>query len=179
MRHLILLSLLATSSALSAEPSTPDTFNAIFASTCMQNYYSQDKLRENMKKEGFETLAGDQAEFFLGGSSGTAWIIVTSGTRYVVSLRSDSVCSVFAQQADQKRTQSGFADLVQSAPSPLIAKMASATGLGPNTDETKTIAYTWSRPADASELLFVLTTSTSSKATAQAMASMSVVKKEG
>jgi len=179
MRHFILLSLLATSSAFSAEPSAPDTFNAIFATTCMQNYYSQDKLRENMKKEGFETLAGEQADFFLGGSSGTAWIIVTSDTRYVVSLRGDSVCSVFAQQADQKRTEAGFADLVKSAPSPFTSKMADPKGLGPNTNETKTIAYAWSRPADASELLFVLTTSTSSEATAQAIASMSVVKKEG
>ena len=179
MRPLLLLALLAASSATAQEAPAPDAFNALFASTCMQHFHSPDKLRASMQREGIEPLTGDQAEFFLGGKPGSAWLLLTSGTRYVVSLRDDSVCAVFAQQADQASTQAGFVALVQNAPDPIEARVADATDLGPEGDDTRTIAYTWSRAADPSELLFVLTTSTSSEATAQAMATVSLVKKEG
>jgi len=52
-----------------------------------------------------------------------------------------------------------------------------STGLAPNDTHTRTMAYTWSRPEDKDELLFVLTTSDSRDATAQAMISMSLVGK--
>ncbi|WNH48944.1 hypothetical protein PDM28_01010 [Stenotrophomonas aracearum] len=46
-----------------------------------------------------------------------------------------------------------------------------------NNEHARTIARFWSRPKDKEELLFVLTTSSSDTARAQAMASMALVDK--
>lgn len=119
----------------------------------------------------------EKAEFFLGGKPGKAWFVVAPSTAYVVALRDDTVCVVFAQRADPTQVHAGFSALVSTALEPLVAAAQDATGLGPNDSHTRTTAYTWSRPKDKDELLFVLTTSDRSDATAQAMVSMSLVGK--
>ena len=58
-----------------------------------------------------------------------------------------------------------------------MAVAQDAATLGPQDPHTRTVAYSWSRPEDKDELLFVLTTSDSPDATAQAMVSMSLVGK--
>lgn len=177
MRGLLFLITLVASPASIAEGNPPGEFNALFASTCMQHFYAQEKLREQMQGYGLEVLPPDQAEFFLAGTEGTAWILMAPTTRYVVSLSDRSICSVFAQRGDQDSIQSGFLSLVGTAP-PLMAREVVASELGPRDPGTKTIARAWSRPTDKDELLFVLTTSMNPEATAQAMDTISRVKKE-
>ena len=67
--------------------------------------------------------------------------------------------------------------MVGTAPEPLVAEAQDAAALGPKDSHARTVAYSWSRPEDKDELLFVLTTSDSAEATAQAMVSMSLVGK--
>ncbi|MGH8425291.1 MAG: NMCC_0638 family (lipo)protein, partial [Pseudomonas fluorescens] len=148
MRSLLLLMATSAAPAFAAESALPDDFNALFASTCMQYYYSQDTLRDQLERQGLEILPPDQAEFFLSGNEGTAWLFVAPSTRYVVSLSNDSTCSVFAQRGDPEQIQAGFLGLVGTAPPPLVAQVPDTARLGPNNDRTKTVARSWARPTD-------------------------------
>lgn len=163
--------------ALAVASPLPDSINDLFAGTCMKYFYSQDNLRKAMEDMGDQQAPPEKATFFLGGNPGNAWFVIAPSTTYVVALRDDTVCAVFAQRADAGQVQAGFAALVAKAPEPLVAAAQDASGLGPNDAISRTVAYSWSRPEDEVELLFVLTTSDSSDATAQAMVSMSLVGK--
>ncbi len=172
--------LLATAAflpALAAPSSPPDSVNDLFASTCMKHFYSQDNLRKAMSDLGAPEAPPEKAEFFHGGKPGRAWFVIAPTTAYVVALRDDTVCAVFVQRANSDQVRAGFAALVGTAPEPLVAAEQDAARLGPNDAHTRTMAYSWSRTEDKDELLFVLTTSDSSDATAQAMLSMSLVGK--
>lgn len=175
MHALILLVATAVSSAGSDQSQPIDEFNALFANTCMQHFYSQEKLPGQLEKHGLERLPPEQAEFFLGGTEGTAWLMLTPSNRYVVSLRKDTLCSVFAQRGKRATVEAGFQKLVGSAPQPFLVRNKESGPAGPNDDQRKTITRAWTRPGDATELLFVLTTSTREDATAQVMASMALV----
>lgn len=163
--------------ALAEASPPPDSIGDLFAGTCMKHFYSQDGLRAFMGDIGAPEAPPEKVEFFLGGSPGKAWFVIAPSTAYVVALRDDTVCTVFAQRADPDEVQAGFLALVGTAPEPLVAAEQDAAELGPNDANTQTMAYSWSRPEDQDELLFVLTTSDSSDATAQAMISMSLVGK--
>lgn len=163
--------------ALAAASPPPVSISILFADTCMKHFYSQDKLRQLMGDIGAPEAPPEKAAFFLGGASGKAWFVVSPSGAYVVALRDDTICSVFAQRADADHVRSGFSGLVSTAPEPLVAAVLDATGLGPNDAHSRTMAYSWSRPEDKDELLFVLTTSDSNNATAQAMVSMSLTGK--
>jgi hypothetical protein len=143
----------------------------------MKNFYSQDNLRKFMGDIGAPMAPPEKAEFFLGGNPGKAWFVNAPSTVYVVALRDDTVCAVFAQRANSDQVRARFSALVGEAPLPLVATVQDATAVGPNNTHTLNMAYSWSRPEDKDELLFVLTTSDNSEATAQAMISMSLVGK--
>ncbi len=159
-----------------SEDPLPDDFNALFAFTCLKHFHAQDKLPAWIRAHGLEKLPADQAEFFLEDRPGDAWIMVTPGTRYVVSLREDRVCSVFAQRADPDSTRSGFIALVGTAPPQIVAKEEFGRGL--NNDHERTVGYSWSRPKDEAALLFLLTTSDRDDAEIQAMASIAEVRND-
>ena len=175
MRSLLAIAALLPTLATASPP--PDSIGDLFAGTCMKHFYSQDDLRKLMGDIGAPEAPAEKAGFFLGGNPGKAWFVIAPSTAYVVALRADSVCAVFAQRAEHDQVQSDFSALVGTAPEPLTAVLQDATGLGPNDAHTRTTAYSWSQPEGTDELLFVLTTSDSSEATAQAMISMSLVGK--
>ena len=164
-----------SSGAVASEASQPEAFTALFASTCMKHFYSQDELRAEMSAERADVLRGEPSSFFLGGKSGTAWSVLIAGGKYVVALRDDSVCAVFAQRAPVAEVQTNFVSLVATAPEPLVASPRDATG--PNSGALKTIAYSWYRPEDKTELLFTLTTSSEAAPVVQAMASLAMANK--
>ena len=175
MRKLLAIAALLPTCAVASTP--PDSINELFAGTCMKHFYSQDVLRNSMSDTGAPEAPPDKAEFFLAGKPGKAWFVVAPSTAYVVALRDDSVCAVFAQRADADRAHSGFSEMVSTAPEPLMAAAQEATALGPQAPHTRTTVYSWGRPEEKAELLFVLTTSDNADATAQAMISMSLVGK--
>lgn len=175
MRALLVIAGLLPALTVASPP--PDSINDLFAGTCMKHFYSQDNLRKQMMEIGAPEAPPEKAEFFLGGNPGQAWFVIAPSTAYVVALRDDSVCAVFARRANSDQVHTGFVALVGTAPGPLIAVAQDATELGPNDAHTRTSAYSWARAEDKDELLFVLTTSDSSEATAQAMVSMSLVDK--
>lgn len=175
MRKLLATAALLPAFAVASPP--PNSINDLFAGTCMKHFYSQDALRKAMSDTGAPEVPPEKAEFFLGGNPGKAWFVIAPSTAYVIALRDDTVCAVFAQRANADQAHAGFSALVSTAPKPLVAAKQDAAALGPKDSHTRTVAYSWSRPEDKNELLFVLTTSDSADATAQAMASMSLAGK--
>jgi hypothetical protein len=175
MRKLLASAALLPAFAVASPP--PDSIGDLFAGTCMKHFYSQDALRKAMSDTGAPEVPPEKAEFFLGGNPGKAWFVIAPSTAYVVALREDTLCAVFAQRANADEAHVGFSALVGTAPEPLVAVAQDAATLGPQDPHTRTVAYSWSRPEDNDELLFVLTTSDSPDATAQAMVSMSLVGK--
>lgn len=176
MRRLFLLACLTLPLPTLAQPTAaPDDFNMLFASTCMKHFHTPDALREAMAASDTEELIGEQARFFLGGASGRAWILSGPRGMFVVSLRDDAICAVFAQKADPAVVRAGFEALVQAAPAPLASRRVEDPEMQ---DHAETVTYAWSRPEDEVDLVFMLTTSTDPDVSAQAMASMAVAKKE-
>lgn len=159
--------------AIAAASPPTDGIVDLFAGTCLAHFHSQDDLRKLMGDIGAPEAPPGKAGFFLGGNPGKAWFVIAPSTTYVVALRDDTVCAVFAQHADPDQVHADFSALVGTAPEPLVAVARDATGLGPGGADSRTMAYAWSRAGDKDELLFVLTTSSSSDATAQAMVSVS------
>jgi hypothetical protein len=158
-----------------AEPSQPEALTTLFATICMQHFHASDELRAEMSSQDASVLEGEQSEFFLGGTTGTAWAVRASGGKYVVAWREDNVCAVFAQRAPVAEVQTNFAALVASAPEPLVASLREPEG--PTNEALTSISYAWHRPEDKTELLFTLTTSSEASPTVQAMLSMAVVDK--
>jgi hypothetical protein len=177
MRRLIAFLAIAIVQTFAAEAALPDDFNEIFTRTCIKHFNSRDQLQKAMQEHGAEQISPIPARAFLAGGQGTAWLIVAPSTRYVVAHRDDDMCLVFARGADQERVQSKFSSLVKAAPRPMIAKSEDPTDFAPEANHTRTTAYSWSRPADKDRLLFVLTTTSKTDVTSQAIAYITLDKK--
>jgi len=162
------------SAPATAPEATPDSFVTLFSITCMKYYNAQEQLRAAMKKSGSEELSGDAARFFLSGKPGNAWTVPIENQRYVVTLRSDGICTAFAQKAEIETVQKDFTRLVSRATPPAEARLLAG---GPGGAAVHTITYAWSRPADTEQLVFTLTTSTNPTAPVQAMATMALTAK--
>jgi hypothetical protein len=139
----------------------------------MQNFYTPENLSAQMA--GNSVLEGEAAKFFLGGTDGTAWSINGGNSKYVVALRNDGVCAVFAQRAPIDEVTRNFVASVSMAPPPLVSVERPAKG--PSTEYVTTTAYGWSREQDKTELLFTLTTSSDELSPVKAMASVALVAK--
>ena len=168
--------LLALSSGCApAFAESPTAFTELFATTCMANFYTPDKLREAMSASQALELPADEARFFLIDRPGTAWGVRRGEDKYIVALV-DGFCAVYAKRAPVEETQEAFEALVSSAPEPLVATRTDDKEAGPNDDDLASTAYRWSRPEDAESLVFTLTTSKSAKPV-QAMASVGIARK--
>lgn len=173
MHKIISSGLLSIALPFSAQAAQLDSFTDLFARTCMQHFYSQDQLRGKLAAQ--QELEGQEASFFLGGLEGTAWLVEHNNSRFVVSLRQDGMCAVFAQTASATEVQRNFVATVGNAPEPLVAVQRQSSG--PASGSTRTVSYAWTREQDPSELLFTLTTSEDPDSPVQAMASLGVAAK--
>ncbi|WNL45984.1 hypothetical protein RKE25_21660 [Dyella sp. BiH032] len=170
--------LFAASPGFAQDDAAAAFFVKLYTEKCMKHYAKPEALKAEFEAANTPELPADTAGVFLGGAAGKAWPQRGPGEgRFVVSLRDDGVCTVFAQYADDVSVERRFKELVSTSPAPLTA--------APEKDERKmaptgpihTLSYTWSRPGDESELLFSLTTAVSPDAPVQAMASLARVKK--
>jgi len=140
----------------------------------MKYFSSPDKLRVAMKEGGMDPLSAVATKFFLNGKDGYAWAVPIDDQRYVVTLRSDGICAVFAQHAEIEAVRKDFTRLVSKATPPVEAHVLPG---GTNNAVVQTTTYAWSKPAEETQLVFMLTTSTDPKAPAQAMATMALAAK--
>ncbi|WP_266169228.1 NMCC_0638 family (lipo)protein [Dyella subtropica] len=174
------IALLLASTAGQAQDATDASafFVKLYATTCMKHYAKPEALKAEFEAAKTPALADATAKNFLGGMPGTAWARSGPGDgKFVVSLRDDGVCAVFAQQADAINVEQQFTALVSSSPAPLKASPEQdERGMAP-TGPIHTLSYAWARPGDTSKLLFTLTTAVSPDAPVQAMATLARVAK--
>ncbi|MGO4701692.1 NMCC_0638 family (lipo)protein [Dyella sp. 2RAB6] len=170
--------LLTAAPALAQDGDAAAFFVKLYAEKCMKHYAKPMALKAEFEAAKTPELPANTANFFLGGAPGKAWPQRGPGEgRFVVSLRDDGICAVFAQHADDANVERRFKDLVSTSPPPLAAAVDKDEHEMSPTGPIHTLSYTWSRPGDESELLFTLTTAVSPDAPVQAMASLGRTKK--
>lgn len=151
-------------------------FVKLYAEKCMKHYAKPEALKAEFEAAKTPELPADAAGFFLGGSPGKAWPQRGPGEgRFVVSLRDDGVCAVFAQYADDVSVEQRFKDLASTSPAPLTATREKDEHGMAATGPIHTLSYVWSRPGDSTRLEFTLTTAVSPDAPVQAMATLARV----
>lgn len=164
-----------------ATPSDGHTFFIqLFASTCMKHYTNLDSIKAEMDAAHATLIPAEKSGFFLGGKPGKAWIRSDSdGVGYVVSLRDDGICAVFAQKADTVMVEQQFNAIAATSPAPLVAEKLTDENKMEATGPIHTISYGWSAgKSDKTQLTFTLTTAVSPDAAVQAMASLVRTQKE-
>ena len=177
MRNIIVLgAILATLpvAVFASEPGGSESCTTLFAKTCMANFYSQDKLREEMAAQESPVLNAEQSKVFLGGATGTAWGVAVDDAAYIVVLRDDNVCAVYAQRVPVAEVQKNFTAMVSAGVPPLVAEKIKDISPAPVSGSMTTIAFSWSRAGDKVKLVFTLTTSSEESPTIQAFATMSL-----
>lgn len=152
----------------------PEFFAKLYAQTCMKHFGKPDALRNELTTNKLLELPPQKAEAFLAGSPGTAWAIPSPLGEFVVSLRRDNVCAVYARRAETTEVERRFVDLVSKSPPPLVVEKLRDERSGSPNGPTHTISYAWFRPQAKPKLLFTLTTAASPTAQIQAMASLAM-----
>ena len=153
-----------------------EPFTALFSTSCVRHFYALDKLAAALAASAATALDGQDAAPFLGRASGAAWAVRGPSGRYVVAIRADRVCAVFAHRASAAAVENSFLALVAASPGPLVAEEIDG-GAAPDGGTVRTVAWSWSRPGDPMALVLALTTSRGEAASIQAMASISLVRK--
>lgn len=154
-------------------------FIKLFADACMKHYTNLDGIKAEMDAEHAAALPADKSGFFLGGKPGKAWVRTdTDGRGYVVSLRDDGICAVFAQKADTVMVEQQFNAIASTSPAPMVAQKLMDQNEMVATGPIHTISYGWSAgKGDKTQLTFTLTTAVSPDAFVQAMASLALTQK--
>lgn len=162
--------------ALAQEPDRkPEFFTKLYAQTCMKHFGKPGALRNELTANKLPELPPEKAQAFLAGSPGTAWLIPNPIGDFVVSLRNDNVCAVYARRAEAAEVERRFSGLVSKSPPPLVSEKLRDERSNSTNGPTRTISYAWVRPQAKQKLLFTLTTATSATAQLQAMASLAMV----
>jgi len=168
--------LLSTAPAFARDGDAAAFFVKLYAEKCMKHYAKPEALKAEFEAAKTPELPADTARFFLGGEPGKAWPQQGPGQgRFVVSLRDDGVCAVFAQYADDVSVEQKFKDLVSTSPAPLTATREKDDRSIEATGPIHTLSYAWARAGDPTKLQFTLTTAVSPDAPVQAMATLARV----
>lgn len=150
-------------------------FANLYAKTCIKHFGKPDALRNELTTNKLPTLPAKLAPIFLGGMSGTAWNLSNSVGNFVVSLRADNTCAVFARRADPVAVEKRFIEIVSVSPSPLVAEKRKDERVNSPQGPMRSISYVWFRPGAKQKLHFLLSTSSSPAASLQAMATLGMI----
>lgn len=170
----------AQKSADSKEPDTKAQYLVgLFAKTCVKHTGKADELRTELKTAGLPVIPDQYAASFLGGAPGQAWSATNPVGEFVIAVRQDGICAVFARQANQKDTETIFATMVKAVSRPpfAVTKGKETTATTPN-GPTHTMAYKSAAPKAKTAIQFTLTTASEPTAALQAMASLMIVPNE-
>jgi hypothetical protein len=154
-------------------------FIDLFLSTCVKFYGKPDTLRADLEQRRIPSIPSQDASFFLDDKEGSAWSATNSIGEYIVSLRKDGVCAVFARRARDTDVQRLFAEVVQGLPIPpmMVQKKEDKLSMTPN-GPTRFISYAYAKPEAKGSLHFALTTASADNAFLQAMATLVMVRNE-
>lgn len=172
--------------ALAAIPSRVTTgsdvsalgFVNLFHDSCMV-YLGQDQaLNAALERNGFKILPADASADYLQGSTGIAWIAPKSLGELVVALRDEGTCAVFARRVREADVQSAFDGLARATASPVLPVIRQADRVvdspaGPANYRS----YLQGKPGSGYALQLALSTTASTSARYQAVATLSLVQR--
>ncbi|MCH1783163.1 NMCC_0638 family (lipo)protein [Psychrobacter glaciei] len=151
-----------------------ETFQAIYASTCMQYLLKLDELRDKLKD--LPQLTDVQAKQFLKGHSGSAWPVPDDhGTFVLTLLEEKNMCAVYANKANSQVVEKQFSNMFASAPSPLTSNERDNSKQTTISGERTTLSYEWAQQGAQRKMLFMLTTDSSADADVQALFTASMI----
>lgn len=190
-RLIAIAALVASGGILIARPSTAGTppapsaslqalaskFVSLFHDSCMV-YMGQDQsLNATLGSHGFKILPADAAADFLQGVTGLAWTAPRRVGEFVVALRDDGSCAVFARKVGEADVQAQFDEMTRATASPLPVvrqpDRVESSSDGPFNVRT----YLQGRPGSTSAIQLTLETNASAAAHQQAIATLSLVER--
>ncbi|CAN5863057.1 hypothetical protein BH11PSE12_BH11PSE12_05940 [soil metagenome] len=149
-----------------------------YSDICIRNLPDLEALRVRLSAS-LPKFPPGQAAHFLQGKEGDAWPIPSKedkGNFVLTLLEKKNVCSLYGRRANAKDVEKLFSQLVGRAPQPLTSERKEDVWMDP-ADHGKghIISYVWSLPDVKRKFLFMLTTSESDNADAQAFATASTI----
>jgi hypothetical protein len=138
----------------------------------------QQALNAMLERNGFKILPVDASADYLQGTTGIAWAAPRSLGEWVVGLRDDGTCAVFARRIREADVQSAFDGLARAAASPVLPVIRQADRVvdspaGP----THYRSYLQGRSSTGSAIQLALSTTSSASARYQAVATLSLVER--
>jgi hypothetical protein len=158
-------------------------FLNLYVGLCMKHLSDLGAMRGRLLRDKVPKLPPESAKLFLGGMQGEAWPVPYQGAagNFVLALPAGkNLCILHARRTNADEVERGFLQMVGQAPAPLVAKRGK-----PQEQVTKasgkhrTVSATWAQPGVRRKMQFILTTSPSSKAGRQAMATVAIVGEPG
>jgi len=152
-------------------------FVNLYRDTCMDHLNKPAALRSDLDGQGWQSVPSQDASFFLQGAPGRTWAVTKSAENFVVALRDDGICAVFAHSAKQGDVELFFNALVKST---------AATGLPTERHPDKVLqtsngpvrytSYVQGKPESKVRISLALSTTSSTTANVQAMATLSLIR---
>ena len=118
-----LLAVLACQTALAASDGQKqaDDFTKLYSSTCFAYLPELDKLTE--KLADFPPVPAEDAQNFLRGYNGKAWIVPHEPENYVIAVMPEHEhCALYAYHADAARVEKQYLDFVKKPPEGFTAE---------------------------------------------------------
>ena len=118
-----LLAVLACQTALAASDGQKqaDDFTKLYSSTCFAYLPELDKLTE--KLADFPPVPEEDAQNFLRGYNGKAWIVPHEPENYVIAVMPEHEhCALYAYHADAARVEKQYLDFVKKPPEGFTAE---------------------------------------------------------
>ena len=152
-------------------------FARIYATFCLKHINEIDKLRDSLAFS--PRLPPEETKKLLRGQAGEAWPVPEDSGRFILAiLKEKNVCMVYGLKADTARVEKAFTDIVNAAPSPMIARSLQDERLTTKFGPARSITYEWSMStAAAKKAILSLTTTASDSAPLQALATAAFIAK--
>ena len=174
---LVWLGSIARATAAAGFDTRAIAFVNLYRDTCMNHLNKPAALRSDLEGQGWRPVSSQYASFFLQGKPGRTWAMAKSGGNFVVALRDDGICAVFARSAKQNDVELFFNALVRSTeaaglPTERRPDKVLQTPNGP----VRYTSYVQGKPESTVRISLVLSTTSSTTASIQAMATLSLVR---
>ena len=151
-----------------------ETFQAIYASTCMQYLLKLDELRGNLK--ALPKFPTAQASQILAGETGSAWPVPADTGSYILAIPDNkNLCAIYAKELDAQLANQQFTEVYSKPPSPFIATQIDNTTKPVGGGVKTTLSYSWSAPDTQRKMLFMLTIDDSATTDVKAMYTASIM----
>ncbi len=141
---------------------------------CASKITVLDTVRK--KFADFPKFPPKKAKYFDLGGNANAFPVPTKKGHFVVSIaREKNLCGVFGRRGDAELARKSFIDFFEKPQPPLLTELKEDTIEQKNGYTVKRIAYVWSIKGAKRKMVFMLSTSNSTKAPMQLFATAAII----